>query len=583
MAVAFDPTELEDELQAEQVAQAAMEHFFPRLWAQRHMLNEKGQPIEFADRPGMQEIWDDLHPNSATQKPTQIGASLMLYTKAIHAAAEQGKVCIYTMPTDSDAGRLVKGRIDRVIERSPYLRKLTGRDPDARVKGQRRVADNTEMKEFGEGMIYFDGTKGQTGALSVPADQLYHDEVDHSDQETLEMYRRRTDALPASQRVTHQASTPTAEGIGINALFQDSTAAQWLVKCTHCRWEGPLDYELHTEGKLLYLKCPNAQCGKALDPSNGHWVEQNPGHWRHGYHIVRMMFARLGDEAFLADIHKEMDRSIYTWHAENMVLGVTSKQGVSSIDIELIKQIAFTETYAQQFAAEPGTGPYYMGIDQGDKLSIGIIRCDRKREGERTRLVHFEEYRDPSKADGGWERAAELMELFGIQLCVTDAGPDSASAHRFAKKFPGRVLCCRFAEGQPVEVRTPSDVEKRSSGDIRGRVDANERFDITVERTLALDNTSHELQKGLWMLPSPVHSIDMQSFLKQLSNNVRTPQLKPDGTSTFRWARKGGPNDYFFMCVYAKLARDEGMRLRRQSGAIPSSLLIASATPKRRT
>ena len=580
MAVALNPQALQERLRADERLQAAYEHWFPRLWAQRYMLNEKGQPIEFTGRPGMQAIWDDLHPNTAVQKPTQVGATIMLYTRAIHAAAVQGKVCIYTMPTDDDARRLVTGRIDRVIDRSDLVSRLAGREGGAGGWGRRKPTDNTEQKQLGEGTVYFDGTRGRTGALSVPADQLYHDEVDHSDQETLEMYRRRTDALPASERVTHQASTPTAEGVGINALFQDSTAAEWLVRCEHCSWEGPLDYYVHTDGRLLYLKCPRSDCGKPLNPVNGRWVEAHPGHSRHGYHIVRMMFALPGDVDFLRAIHDEMARSIYTWHADNMVLGVTSKQGTSGLDIELIKRVAFTEPYSHSQAAEPGAGPYYMGVDQGGKLTMGIIRCDRRREGERTRLVHFEEERDPSKADGGWERAAELMDLFGVELCVVDAGPDSASAHRFAKRFPGRVLCCRFTEGQTTEVRTAADVEKRAEGSVRGRLDATERFDITVERTQSLDNTAHELHSGLWMLPSPVQALDMQEFLRQLSNNVRSPELKADGTATYRWNKKGGANDYFFMANYARLAREEGMRLRRQVKSVVVPMDIVTATPK---
>lgn len=582
MAVAIDKTALQESLDADAVMQAAYEYYFPRLWAQRCMLNEKGRPIEFVGRPGMQELWDDLHPNTADQKCTQIGLTLMLYCRAIHAAAVRGKVCIYTMPTDDDARRLVTGRIDRVIDQSPTLRRLAGRMGKASFGYGHKPIDNTEQKQLGTGLIYFDGTKGATGSLSVPADELYHDEVDHSDQQTLEKYRRRTDALPAAERVTHQASTPTAEGIGINALFQDSTGAEWLVKCEHCSWDGPLDYDLHTERVLLYLKCPNDQCGRPLNPLNGRWVEARPGHWRHGHHVVRMMFALPGDEAFLQDIHDERERSVYGWIFDNMVLGVTSKQGVSSINIELIKRLAFTQMYGQMIAAEPGTGPYYMGIDQGDTLTMGIIRCDRRREGERTRLVYFERVRDPSKADGGWDRAADLMNLFGIELCVADAGPDSASAHRFAKRFPGRVLCCRFSEGQAVEVRTPADVEKRASGQVRGQADATEHFDITVERTMTLDNTQRELEKGEWMLPSPVQALEMQEFLKHLANNVRSPMLKADGTATYRWVKKGGLNDYFFMAAYARIAREEGSRLRKKNRAIPTPPLIVGATPKRR-
>jgi hypothetical protein len=578
MVLAFDPlnpSTWQEQLEVEDVVRQVYEHWFHRIWAENNLRNEKGDRLSFEGRPGMQDVWDDIHTRTVVQKPSQIGASTLFYMRALHAAAVQGKTCIYTMPTDGDASKLVTGRIDRVIDHSPLLRTMTGRDG---LPGRRKPIDNTEQKHLGKGIIYFDGTKGESGALSIPADQLYHDELDFSDPETIEMYRRRLNAVPAEKRVVHQFSTPTVDGVGINAAYEDSTAAQWLVKCG-CGWEGTLDYLEHTDAHLEYLRC--TECGRTLDPNNGRWVEQHPGADVHGYHFHRLMFAMPGDTEFLRALHQERERSIYTWHFDNMELGVTSKEGTASIDVEAVKRVAFTVPYAQQIGAEPGTGPYYMGIDQGDTLTIGVGRADFRHEPERIRLVHFERVRDKLKPGDAWDRAEQLMTMFRIELCIVDMRPEGSRARALARKFPGRVLCAVYVDGQLTEVITAADVEKRAAGDVRGALDSTEHSEIKIERTESLDNTSTALQSGVFMLPSPAQDLKMQEFLHQLSNNIRKPILAANGTPTYRWERRRGPNDYFHMCNYLRKAWEEGMRLRRQGRSGGSPLTVAGARPKR--
>ena len=515
------------------------------------------------------------------QKPSQIGWTFMETTRAMHAAIVHGKTCIYTMPTDGDATKLVTGRLDRIIDASRYLRLMSGRE---RVSGQahnRARTDNTEQKHLGRGIIYFDGTKGKSGALSIPADVLFHDEVDFSDPETLEMYQRRLNALPAEKREVHYFSTPTVAGLGINALYEASDAKQWLVKCPGCSWEGPLDYWTHTEGHRLELHC--ASCDTVLDPREGRWVAQHPDRTEdvHGYHVVRMMDALPNNPGFLKGLHDMRQHSVYTWHFENMDLGVTSEAGTSSINLELVKRRAFVEPYPKAPVYEQGRGRYYMGIDQGDTLTITVWRDEPGPDGGKLRLMWFARVRDPHKAEAAWAEAERLMTAFRIEVCVCDALPNSAKAHSLAQRFPGRVFCAYYKEGMRTEVASASDIERRAQGEQRRRMDNTERSDISIERTMSLDKTAEILQSGEVLLPSPVQDPEMQEFLKQLGANVSKPVLNSDGQATRRW-EKTGPNDYFHSTNYGRVARDEGRRLSRMRGAAGPSPVIALGVDTRR-
>jgi hypothetical protein len=564
-------------------AQLAIERTFPRKWAERNLLTEKGQPLDFNARHWQRQMWDDTHPRQVSQKPSQIGETLRHVVHTLHKASVLGKTCIYTMPTDGEAAKLVTGRVDRIIDSSPYLREKAGR---AGSQGRRKPTDNTEQKQFGVGTIYFDGCRGRVGALSIPADATYHDEVDFSDPETLEMFRKRLNALPVEAREAHYFSTPTVDNWGINKLWRESDARRWLVRCAACSWWGPLDYWEQTEGHLLYLKCPNSRCGKPLDPTLGEWVAQHPGRSGdvHGYELVRVMLALPGQPQFLASLHEERQRSIYPWHFDNMELGVTSKAGTSSIDVERVKRVAFTEPYGRAEGAELGAGGYFMGVDQGGTLTVLVGRADPKREGfdeegkPRIRVLWQGRLAEAQKEEEAWDRLPELMERFRVELCVVDANPDGAMSHRFARRFPGRVLCCYYKEGQRTEVQTPSDVERRAQGEVRGSVQTTERVDISVERTESLDNTAKAVQNGGFLLPGSPSDLENREFLAHLAANVSRPQLSEDGV-VYRWERTG-TNDYFHALNYLRVAMQEGTRLGAQQPRRVAPPVVLGATPK---
>jgi hypothetical protein len=545
-----------------------MEEERPVVWARHNMQNDKGKPITFQDRPWQKDMWDNTHPRQVSMKAGQVGETLRNLVRAIHSAAMHGRTCIYTMPTDGAAGKLVTGRLDRIINRSPYLRMLVGRDGK---QGRYRPTDNTEQKHFGEGIIYFDGCKGEVGALAIPADELYHDEVDHSDQETLEMFRSRLLALPYQQRRVSYFSTPTVDKFGISKMYEDGDAKQWLVKCPGCSWEGPLDYWLHTEGRRLELHC--SECDHILDPRTGRWVAQHPDRSDdvHSYHVVRMMDALPGNPDFLAGLHKEREKSIYTWHFDNMHLGVTSKAGVSTIDAEVVKRKAFIENYTRMLSADStGQRSYFMGVDQGGTLTVLIGYVD---EAMRIRIVWQERLRNAQRNEDQWDKLDTLMQRYKVELCVVDANPDGTKAHSFARRFPGRVLCCYYVESLETEMQIASDVKKRASGAVFGQVSVDEKVDVHVQRTEALDNTSTDIQSGGILLPGDAYDLENQEFLKHLEANIRKPVLGADGEPVYRWERTG-TNDYFHSLNYLRIARTMGYRLSTLPGTPVAAPII---------
>lgn len=100
-------------------------------------------------------------------------------------------------------------------------------------------------------------------------------------------------------------STPTAPGVLIDKLYNESTMNRWYIKCSHCGFEQVLDYEQNIKlvnkdgidtisrvvkpGTYQYV-C--RKCGKPIDADrwyNGHWVEEKPGKGKRvGFSISQM-------------------------------------------------------------------------------------------------------------------------------------------------------------------------------------------------------------------------------------------------------------------------------------------------------
>ena len=319
------------------------------------------------------------------------------------------------------------------------------------------------------------------------------------------MYEHRLDAQPPEERQIYLLSTPTVSGYGISARYDESDGRQWVVRCSGvgCGWSGPLDYWEHTEGRFLVLRC--SRCGSSLDPRDGQWVAQRPyrSSGFHGYQISRLFLALPDRPEVLKGLHKTRESAHFLRHFENMDLGITSSDGTSTITREQILSACFLENYPMAEVVQPATGPYFMGVDQGDKLTVLVGRADPRHDGGKLRVVYVEELRDPARGMEAWKRVADLINQFQIKMCVIDGLPNGAPAHDLARQFPGRVLNCYYREGQRAEVVEAADVRRRAEDGHKGQPSTTERVDITVDRTETLDRTRSDLIGGKIMLPGP--------------------------------------------------------------------------------
>ena len=220
-----------------------------------------GAPYVFGERYGFQrDVIDDTARVTNTVKPAQIGLTTATMAYVLAGAASQRKFhAIYSLPSASDAGKLVTTKLDPLINGSPELQRLLDKD-----------VDNVEIKKIADNFIYIRGSKSETAALSISADVLVADEIDRSDPDTLKQFRSR---LQASElQIIKQFSTPTVEGLGIAKEAETSRRYKHFATCFHCNhiWLPSYHTDIVVPGWKDQLEAINKNNIKDLDYQNSH-------------------------------------------------------------------------------------------------------------------------------------------------------------------------------------------------------------------------------------------------------------------------------------------------------------------------
>lgn len=243
----------------------------------------KGKPFSYKDHEYQLKIVQDPSPEKITMKCSQIGLSELTFRETLAILRMlPGTTAIYTMPSSKQVEKIVKTRIDPIIAESDDLLSCISND-----------VNSSEVKQFGLSFFYFNGTYGQTQAISTPADLIVHDEVDFSNLEVLTTYESRLTHSPYKFR--REFSTPTLPGRGISARLENSRRHLNMCKCDHCsRWFLPDYYEhvkipgyssdlkqltaanLHlTSWRQAALHCPHCGAIPSLQIENREWVVEN--------------------------------------------------------------------------------------------------------------------------------------------------------------------------------------------------------------------------------------------------------------------------------------------------------------------
>lgn len=401
----------------------------------KNLINEQGLPLEFERHKFLLQPYRDESPKLCCMKASQIGFSTMAILKEIRLASRHGYNCIHTLPTDDDVRKFVGSKVDKIIGLNPALKLLVG------------ATDNAHLKAISRGFVFYEGTKGQSKGIMTTSDCNIHDELDRSDQGTVETY---------GSRIKHSAyrgewifSNPSRPKVGIDIYWQRSDKKQWHVRCPHCGERQPLNYFINVDKERKCFICRKCK-GIIADEDRiaGEWVAEFPDREWSGYHISQLIAPWITAAELITDEETKTQDYFYNFDLALPVIG-----GANAVSRHIILQCCFKP---------PEAPPKFtiLGVDVGS-----VLHCVQGNEHGITRVFTLTD----------WDALESYFTAQGISLCIVDNAPETDKAEKFVKRHPGRAYRAIFDYNDKRQ-----DVQEFiDKGDHRGIVN--------IHRTRAID------------------------------------------------------------------------------------------------
>ena len=412
--------------------------------------------------------------------------------------------------------------------------------------------DSTSLKSIFGGKWNYVGSNSANTFFEFDADVLIYDEFNQCDQKNLLIAKQRTGA--AEREIWLKIGNPTIPGFGIDAAYEDSTKAVWMVKCPHCTKEQVLDWwknfidrddsghyflrdkDRHTgTGRDASAICQF--CFKPIDRlSKGEWVEAHPGHPIHGY-AASALFGRPGNDNFESPrpiIREMFDDWIKAQSNQtaleifyNQQLGLPYSAEGSHISLSMLA--ACTRDYTMPLSGANTVA----GMDVGGVHHLHISQLVKDKDGRRVRQKVF------ASQVPSWEEADRICRLYGVAYGVLDAQGEIHAQRQWCDAHPGWYRCYYSLGRENVkEAETISHAEQT----------------IRVNRTESLDASYADYANQLVNLPKDYASMDSGDFVSQMTAAVRQIQESANGVKRYVWDEKGKPDHHQHADNYERIA-----------------------------
>lgn len=381
--------------------------------------------VPWEHRPWMHDIYNSVNPyriqaglerarKSTITKSTQSGLTTAGLIKSFHMLTEFDMNVAYSLPRDQDVTDLVRSKMNPMIRNSPYIEDKIG------------SVNAVKMKQIGNSFMYFMSMTTEPRMLS--ADAIMNDEIDLSDPDHLSVMPNRMD--DSKWKLTFNYSTPTVKGYGIDSLYAKSCQFEWVIKCPHCGKHQILDWNKNIRVKGMKLDPDEVnyichKCEKVLttqDFLSGEWVAQKPDliNFHKGYHLSQMMFYDPYD-LYLHSVDPNSSKQEFY----RKRLGIPFSSGAGELGYDwLMDNLIVGEIN------KLGSGRYYIGADQGNTISIVVIKVS----GGKVEVVFAEEFEQ-----NGFEKFRELSEKFNVGGGVLDADPNRNTAASISRDTGGLI------------------------------------------------------------------------------------------------------------------------------------------------
>lgn len=461
------------------------------------IVNEKGEPFDFKDRPFLIDILTDFSPSIVCTACAQVGKSISFIIKVLFAIKYFKFNVIYTFPTDSDTNEFVSSKLNKIIQANKH--EFEGMD-----------TDSIERKEINDRFLFCKGTVSKTAAISTTADLLVHDEVSRSDQKALETYKSRTKASEYKGRWLF--SNPGTERDELDLWWQKSDQKEWIITCPHCKDEHFLSWpeSIDIDNKCFICRA----CKKPIDDNvrrRGKWVKQNSLSKISGYHISHLMCAWISAEEIIDD--SQGDPAYFN----NFVLGKSFSPG----DLRISKTTILDLWTPKDLRTEN----IYLGVDVGN-IKHYVVRSEKG-------LIKIGRFTKPEELD-------DLINYWKPTSGVIDAMPDNTLAKYIVDKYPFMQMSF-FMEN----ANNPQTIIWWGEKDKKGIVYAH--------RDRIMDRMFTDMVEAKYLIGLETDK-EFQLYIKHYETLRREKVTNNKGIERYIWESTTGEDHYVFADLYSYMA-----------------------------
>lgn len=532
-------------------------------WVQKY-LTLNGRKVSFKGREYQERILESTAPLIVTKKCSQVGISeLMLMRNLALMDIIDGFKIIHTLPSAVFAQRVMKTRVDPLIQGSDYVKAKINKN-----------LDNASVKQMGNSLLYLGGTNTDAGVISTPADCIVVDELDFSVQENVEKLQSRLTA--SKYRWWNYVSTPTVPNFGIDAQFNATRRFFNYCKCKHCNsWFLP-DYLQHVRipdyhGDLLAITkndlgnirwreatlfCPSCHKPADLSIENREWICENPldtGFDGEGFQINPTDAPEIISMSDLVLWSTRFGRKV---NFVNYHLGQTMEDedtGISDKDLDTMEVAG----------KNPVRGFKVFGLDMGTTCHLVVGSTDG--QGKITIIgLHQISYTDIEK------ELLRYVNLYRPTTIVADSQPYVETIHRLQQKlynlYGSVYVTSRNLE--PFRLIDREEDQQKTLLQVR---------QVNVNRNMALNNLMMDIRNGqIGIIQNPLLS-EYRSHLKDMKRTpTSTSVFTGDGDNSepdnYTWVKTSGSDHFHHATLYCYVASQMVHHLPQGRAGLPTFL-----------
>lgn len=466
------------------------------------MLGEKGlkvdgKPFKLDDRPAMAWIYDQIPTTEdeayryilVIMKCAQVGFTVMEILAALYLGLKFGPATVgMFLPDMNLAGIKSTERFMPIVRSIPDVHKLMTQDA-ADGTGTKTGEGNVTKRRLNEALYVFSWTSGRATTESIPMDVLNFDEVQEMTLDQIEKTYERLSASPI--RFMLMGSTANWPEADIHHWYLRGTRHRFHTTCPTCGSSKPLDeyfpqcikYDAALD-RVRYV-CPD---GHWLDDTqHGEWIPENPSADPGIQYNVEKKFRKLriksihfpqflsptiaADEILTAyngatDMKNFFNRKLGKPYLDPSQIPVTLEHMKACVRAGMAYGLIWKSRARNTF----------MGIDQMGNFNVHVIK-ERLPDG-RQALIHLEE----TYSSDPFARSSELMELYGVSVCVVEINPNYNDAKKFANRHPGRVFICDSFGTVKEGMIEWGDAPKLDTSERRTSEEARDRYTLRMDQ-----------------------------------------------------------------------------------------------------